>query len=57
MEAIGTPILGDYKYDQRESEIQFAEQPQRLHLHARRIIMPHPSGKGMIDVTAHCPPI
>jgi 23S rRNA pseudouridine955/2504/2580 synthase len=55
MEAIGTPILGDYKYDTRESEISMAEQPQRLHLHARRIIMPHPSGRGTIDVTSPLP--
>ncbi len=55
MEAIGTPILGDHKYHNRESEIELAEEPQRLHLHARRIILPHPSGKGTLDITAPLP--
>ena len=27
-----------------------------LHLHARRLILPHPSGKGRVDVTAPLPP-
>jgi 23S rRNA pseudouridine955/2504/2580 synthase len=28
----------------------------KLHLHARRIVIPHPSGKGVIDVSAPLPP-
>ncbi|MEO8668119.1 MAG: RluA family pseudouridine synthase, partial [Bauldia sp.] len=28
----------------------------KLHLHARRIVIPHPSGKGAIDVTAPLAP-
>ncbi len=55
MEAIGTPILGDHKYNERDSEISLSEVPQRLHLHARRIILPHPSGQGTIDVTSPLP--
>jgi 23S rRNA pseudouridine955/2504/2580 synthase len=27
-----------------------------LHLHARRISFPHPSGEGVVDVTAPLPP-
>jgi 23S rRNA pseudouridine955/2504/2580 synthase len=29
--------------------------PNRLHLHARRISFPHPSGEGVVDVTAPLP--
>ena len=53
MDIIGHPILGDEKY--RSS----AELPEgidnRLHLHARRISFPHPSGEGVVDVTAPLP--
>jgi 23S rRNA pseudouridine955/2504/2580 synthase len=28
----------------------------KLHLLARRLVIPHPSGKGTIDVTAPLPP-
>lgn len=55
MEAIGTPILGDHKYDERTSEITLPEPPRRLHLHARRLILPHPRGQGSIDVTSPLP--
>jgi 23S rRNA pseudouridine955/2504/2580 synthase len=55
MEALGTPILGDHKYNARTSDIVLDEMPERLHLHARRIVIPHPSGKGRIDVTAPLP--
>jgi 23S rRNA pseudouridine955/2504/2580 synthase len=53
MAILGYPILGDEKY--RSS----AELPEgienRLHLHARRISFPHPSGDGVVDVTAPLP--
>ncbi len=55
MEALGTPILGDHKYNIRASEISLEDMPERLHLHARRMVIPHPSGKGVIDVTAPLP--
>lgn len=53
--AIGTPILGDGKYGGAEAFLPGAEVAGKLHLHARRIILPHPDGKGVIDVTAPLP--
>ncbi|GEO37067.1 pseudouridine synthase [Skermanella aerolata] len=55
MEAIGTPILGDGKYGGPEAFLAGTGLPNQLHLHARRLIMPHPRG-GRIDVTAPLPP-
>jgi len=53
MAILGHPILGDEKYPSR------AELPEgidnKLHLHARRISFPHPSGEGVVDVTAPLP--
>ena len=53
MAILGHPIMGDEKYPSG------AELPQgienRLHLHARRISFPHPSGEGVVDVTAPLP--
>jgi 23S rRNA pseudouridine955/2504/2580 synthase len=56
MATIGTPILGDQKYGDPELQITSDEFGKGLHLHARRLILPHPSGKGKIDVTAPLPP-
>jgi 23S rRNA pseudouridine955/2504/2580 synthase len=51
---IGHPIIGDPKYfDRKDWELPGGIQ-NRLHLHARRIVMPHPS-RGTIDVTAPLP--
>ena len=55
MAAIGTPILGDGKYGGAGAEIAGAEVDKTLHLHARRIVIPHPRGGRMIDVTAALP--
>ncbi len=53
---IGHPIVGDPKYfDKRDWELPGGMQ-NKLHLLARRIIIPHPNGKGIIDVTAPLPP-
>ena len=53
---IGHPIIGDDKYFKAEDEWAFPGGVQnKLHLHARRIIIPHPSGKGVIDVSAPLP--
>jgi 23S rRNA pseudouridine955/2504/2580 synthase len=53
--SIGHPIIGDAKY----FNVQNWELPRgiqnRLHLHARRIRVPHPQG-GVLDVTAPLPP-
>ena len=52
---IGHPIIGDPKYFDADTNWDFPGGMQnRLHLHARRIVMPHPAG-GTIDVTAPLP--
>jgi 23S rRNA pseudouridine955/2504/2580 synthase len=52
MAHIGHPILGDSKYG---GDIDLPEAiANKLHLHARRIIFPHPRG-GEIDITAPVP--
>jgi 23S rRNA pseudouridine955/2504/2580 synthase len=62
-EAIGHPIIGDPKYNRREANDPARADPLRavppglepkLHLLARRLILPHPRG-GTIDVTAPLP--
>ena len=54
MAILGYPILGDEKYP---SASAFPEGIDKtLHLHARRISFPHPSGEGVVDVTAPLPP-
>ncbi|CAN5213272.1 RluA family pseudouridine synthase [soil metagenome] len=53
---IGHPIIGDPKYFHAEESWDFPGGVQKkLHLHARRIVMPHPAG-GTLDVTAPLPP-
>jgi 23S rRNA pseudouridine955/2504/2580 synthase len=54
MAILGHPILGDQKY-QGDKDLP-AGIENRLHLHARRISFPHPSGEGVVDVTAPLPP-
>lgn len=53
--AIGCPIVGDGKYGGAAAFLPGAEIPKALHLHARRLILPHPGGRGTIDVTAPLP--
>ena len=59
--ALGTPILGDLKYGtERLSRNAAAEGAMvaglssQLHLHARRLVLPHPAG-GMLEVEAGLP--
>jgi 23S rRNA pseudouridine955/2504/2580 synthase len=53
MAIIGHPILGDDKYHgDRDMPVGI---DKRLHLHARRISFPHPSGESVVDVTAPLP--
>ena len=53
---IGCPIIGDPKYFEADQNWEFPGGIQkRLHLHARRIVIPNPGG-GKIDVTAPLPP-
>jgi 23S rRNA pseudouridine955/2504/2580 synthase len=64
-EAIGHPIIGDPKYggdraanDPRRTDPMRAiptDIERKLHLVARRLILPHPRG-GVLDVTAPLPP-
>ncbi|QXM26328.1 RluA family pseudouridine synthase [Elioraea tepida] len=50
--AIGCPILGDAKYAGAAALLEGF--PERLHLHARRIVIPHPEG-GVLSVEAKLP--
>jgi 23S rRNA pseudouridine955/2504/2580 synthase len=52
---IGHPIIGDPKYFNKENWSLPGGVQNRLHLLARRIVVPHPRG-GIIDVTAPLPP-
>ncbi len=52
MAHIGTPIFGDEKYGGNAGMPEGMS--KRLHLHARRIVFPHPRG-GTVDVTAPLP--
>jgi 23S rRNA pseudouridine955/2504/2580 synthase len=63
-EAIGHPIIGDPKYGSKPRNDPSRSDPLRaipdaverkLHLLARRLILPHPSG-GTLDVSAPLPP-
>jgi 23S rRNA pseudouridine955/2504/2580 synthase len=55
MNHIGHPIVGDPKYFQKENWEFPGGIQNRLHLLARRIVVPHPR-EGVIDVTAPLPP-
>ena len=52
---IGHPIVGDPKYFDIENWELPGGLQNRLHLLARRIVIPHPDG-GLLDVTAPLPP-
>lgn len=53
---IGHPIVGDPKYFDIENWELPGGIQKKLHLLARRLVLPHPSGNGTIDVTAPLPP-
>lgn len=53
MAAIGHPIVGDGKYGGQAAFLT-GSISRKLHLHARRLVIPHPEGD-MIDVTAPLP--
>jgi 23S rRNA pseudouridine955/2504/2580 synthase len=55
MAHVGHPIVGDPKYFSKESWELPGGLQNRLHLMARRIVVPHPRG-GVIDITAPLPP-
>ncbi|MCI0734713.1 MAG: RluA family pseudouridine synthase [Beijerinckiaceae bacterium] len=63
-EAIGHPVIGDPKYGRAAVSAPRRNDPlrmipegveQKLHLLARRLVLPHPRG-GTLDVTAPLPP-
>lgn len=50
---MGCPLLGDFKYDADQILLQEnPDLPAALHLHARRLILPHPVTGKMLDITA-----
>jgi 23S rRNA pseudouridine955/2504/2580 synthase len=53
MAIIGHPIFGDGKYEGDKNLPDGIS--NRLYLHARRISFPHPSGEGVVDITAPLP--
>lgn len=54
LDVIGHPIVGDAKYpDGPEFQVEGIE--DKLHLHARRLILPHPFSDDKLDVTAPLP--
>jgi 23S rRNA pseudouridine955/2504/2580 synthase len=55
MAHVGNPIIGDPKYFNIENYEFPGGMQNKLHLLARRIVVPHPRG-GTIDVTAPLPP-
>jgi 23S rRNA pseudouridine955/2504/2580 synthase len=55
MDHIGHPIVGDPKYFGRENWEVPGGMQKKLHLLARRIVVPHPRG-GAIDISAPLPP-
>lgn len=54
MALIGHPIVGDNKYE-GDKEMPAENMEMALHLHARRLIIPHPATGQKIDVTAPLP--
>ncbi len=54
MEMIGHPICGDNKYGGDEN-LPAEQMENKLHLHARRLVLPHPFTGGKLDVTAPLP--
>lgn len=55
MAMIGHPIVGDNKYE-GDQNLPAENMDNKLHLHARRLIIPHPlPGQPKIDVTAPLP--
>jgi 23S rRNA pseudouridine955/2504/2580 synthase len=54
--AIGHPILGDGKYGGEAAFLPAEGVPKQLHLHARELVLPHPSGRGELRIAADLPP-
>jgi 23S rRNA pseudouridine955/2504/2580 synthase len=54
-EGLGLPIVGDGKYGGQDAFLT-GSVSRKLHLHARSIALPHPSGKGELRIKAKLPP-
>jgi len=54
MALIGHPVVGDNKYE-GDKVLADSGIDIQLHLHARRLVIPHPAGGKTIDVTAPLP--
>jgi 23S rRNA pseudouridine955/2504/2580 synthase len=54
--AIGHPVVGDGKYGGESAFLAATGVAAKLHLHARELRLPHPSGRGELHVTADLPP-
>lgn len=55
-EILGTPVIGDRKYEGEDDIIQTMGLAPRLHLHAWRIILPYPGKSGqLLDLSAPLP--
>jgi 23S rRNA pseudouridine955/2504/2580 synthase len=52
--AMGHPIVGDGKYGGQDAFLT-GSLSRKMHLHARRLIIDSPDGKGKLDVTADLP--
>jgi len=55
-QVMGSPILGDFKYGFRSDMVEGIQYPERLHLHAHRLILRHPTQNIWLDVSAPLPP-
>ena len=51
LKSLGNPIIGDPKYSDPADSSLLSGMQNKLHLHARRIVIPHPKS-GTIDVSA-----
>lgn len=56
MALLGTPILGDGKYGGAAAFLPDLAGARQVHLHAREIRLPHPSGQGLLRAVAPLPP-
>lgn len=55
-DVLGCPVLGDGKYGGAAAYLDGPDIAGRLHLHARRMILPHPVQKGkVLDIAAPLP--
>ena len=53
--AMGCPILGDGKYGGQEAFVSGHPISRKLHLHARALTLPKPSGAGLLTIQAPLP--